>query len=1008
MSSEISEVKATTLVSVIIHGANNFGRELAKTLTEQGSKVIVIDVFDKESKDHIQELKKNPNVDFVEFDGMDQLFSTLPRFDYLFYLQFTAITDGQQYSSKDFLDESNKLEKSLKVALKHKAKASIVTSLEKNKRLVEITQMEDGKPKPYSDLEIQRYTETITAEHYDKSGLNVRIIRMGSLLGNSLFGYGDPLLRQILLDAVNSDKITIKGEGLDYHYLIDVEDAVYGLLRLTFDNQTSGEVITLSYPKPLTTLSIAYKLLELDTEAKRIHFDQDSDTFVYQSQYTPAPNAEQYGWKPKHTIEQTFITTLKSLYSYNNKAWEVKKDTESKQGEKSAFSIVQNVKTPFGNIVDKIVSPIRSVLSKLPTSKKDGESGSSVRKISKKDLAIFFVVLVFMLLISFFLITPLANITYGSYRTYQLSKTAYADLQSFDLTSAASKFAEADTQIDRIKTGVSRLSWLFTITGRSELGKDTEIMVFAADYAMKGAEDMAVSLSPLAQYFEEFQPALSFGSDGNPTTTTEYRTYLQELRENRNLLIRASESLRFASAQIETITVENFPSRLQPFITELKANNREVSKLIEPFKETVYFLPEMLGVDERQRYLILLQNPGEIRSTGGWLSSYAIIGIEGGQIRQLDVSDIYDLEGLLVIQGKEYEAPQSMQNALDIKNWSMSLSNWDPDFPTASKDASFFIREAGKAFEIDGVIAMDTNVISMLLEQWGEVKVGEEQVSVTADNLQTKLIEIHNEFEPGSQRKSTFIADLANASITKILTEKDSYPIVADVLYDSLIKKHLLVNLSNSDANLFFSSQGWGGAITNAHLATPVPVEWNWGSNKANLYLEETTDLTMRFVDEDTIRYTYLLSVKNNSTTNTYPEGDYRNYHRILVPEEADLVTSEGFDQTPDEYLEGGKKVFGGFFTVASGSTNQLQLIYELKREEGGYFPLDTSGNSLSLDLLIYKQPGLAPGTYKLSIEYPDTWAVVETSDLNRGVNELTSQFTQERDLSLPLMWEYK
>jgi hypothetical protein len=122
-------------------------------------------------------------------------------------------------------------------------------------------------------------------------------------------------------------------------------------------------------------------------------------------------------------------------------------------------------------------------------------------------------------------------------------------------------------------------------------------------------------------------------------------------------------------------------------------NQRYISSLNTTTQTLEYshFLPDVLGVSERQRYLILLQNESELRSTGGWLTSYGIVGVEGGQIRELFVDDIYNADGALKIQGKTYTAPKSMQQALGITTWPFSLINWYPDLTETEVSADHLL-----------------------------------------------------------------------------------------------------------------------------------------------------------------------------------------------------------------------------------------------------------------------------------------------------------------------------
>jgi hypothetical protein len=77
-------------------------------------------------------------------------------------------------------------------------------------------------------------------------------------------------------------------------------------------------------------------------------------------------------------------------------------------------------------------------------------------------------------------------------------------------------------------------------------------------------------------------------------------------------------------------------------------------------KKYLSFYQNYLVLNQRRRYLILFQDNGEIRSTGGWISDYAIVAIENGQIRELFVDDVYNAQALLKLKGKTYKTPQPL------------------------------------------------------------------------------------------------------------------------------------------------------------------------------------------------------------------------------------------------------------------------------------------------------------------------------------------------------------
>lgn len=69
--------------------------------------------------------------------------------------------------------------------------------------------------------------------------------------------------------------------------------------------------------------------------------------------------------------------------------------------------------------------------------------------------------------------------------------------------------------------------------------------------------------------------------------------------------------------------------------------------MLEHANELVAQLDMILGFDEPQRYLVLLQNNNEIRPTGGFPGSYAALTIDKGKITDFKVDDVYNPDGLL-------------------------------------------------------------------------------------------------------------------------------------------------------------------------------------------------------------------------------------------------------------------------------------------------------------------------------------------------------------------------
>ncbi len=993
-NSKLDKIKAQTPVSLLVHGGNRTGYLITKTLIEQGCHVIIIDNYNSQTSKYITELKGSPLVDFFEFKGLENLFKSIKRFDYIFYFLNNAL-QSKEYDSKEFIRESNYLEESLKSAKKHNAKFSLISSLRLNRELANrVNNLKMASPSPYSGMELQKYCETLAAEFRDKTNLNIRILRLGTVLGKGVLRIDHDTLHELVKDATQKPQITIKGEGLDIHNIIDEKDAVYGILKLTFSDKTRGEVVTLANKNNYTTLSIAYKLLELNTESQSIKFVENPDRdFVVQDLYVPAPHASKYGWIQQATLEETMIDQVHTYYDDISKDWNYDIGTSKKPSEN-----VKTSKTKLGRFFDKLFAPIKRIFERK-------EQKKEKKEIKPTQILKIGITTVLLVALTYFLIYPLISISLGLIFISANSRDLKESLISMSASDSEKKVVQIQNNVERMTAGLQNLRWAFTLLGKDTLYTSTTQLLSGSEYAANGAQDMLQATQPLFEYIQNFQPAVSLGSSV-PTTTREYTTYLNDIKNNSYKINEAAYKISLAEGILSQVNINAFPQIGRDKISEIRDTITSLNTTTQTFKDILTFLPDVLGVSQRQRYLILLQNESELRSTGGWLTSYGIVGVEGGQIRELFVDDIYNADGTLKVQGKTYTAPKSMQQALGITAWPFSLINWYPDLTETEVSAEPYISDLGKGNDLDGVITIDVAFIQKLLQKWGGIEVPGESELITSDNLYSKIFEMHESFTPGSTQKATFLADLANQIITKVLSmNTGELSSLAEIFEESLSEKHLQATFKNTNAYNFFNKKEWAGSLDSRYGEAPIAIDWNWGGNKANLYLAKNYNLNINIKDANTIDFTYSITTENTSKTTTYPEGDYTNYQRIYIPANATLLSASGFENnTFNTIKESGFKVVGGWFNVPIQTTKTLEISYRLSRDSST-FPLELEEKNIFLDLNIFKQAGEKAHAYKLDISYPKEWNVESSGNLNSIENQLSGRFELATNQSFNIIW---
>ncbi|TSC63454.1 MAG: Uncharacterized protein G01um101493_432 [Microgenomates group bacterium Gr01-1014_93] len=113
-------------------------------------------------------------------------------------------------------------------------------------------------------------------------------------------------------------------------------------------------------------------------------------------------------------------------------------------------------------------------------------------------------------------------------------------------------------------------------------------------------------------------------------------------------------------------------------------------------KDALEIAPSALGLNGPKNYLLLFQNDKEIRPTGGFITAFAFLKIDKGQITTSVSDDIYRLDERLLATCESKICPLKPPSPIirylpEVSGqarqaWSMRDSNISPDIPTSAKE----------------------------------------------------------------------------------------------------------------------------------------------------------------------------------------------------------------------------------------------------------------------------------------------------------------------------------
>ena len=362
-------------------------------------------------------------------------------------------------------------------------------------------------------------------------------------------------------------------------------------------------------------------------------------------------------------------------------------------------------------------------------------------------------------------------------------------------------------------------------------------------------------------------------------------------------------------------------------------------------------------LNKESKWLILLQNDNELRATGGFMGSYALLSINRGKIIDISIEDIYDADGQFT---GYFPPPAGIKEYLSSGNGlRLPDANWHPDFPTSAQQILGYFA-LGNRQEIIGVIAITNSVIRELLTITGPIPLPDYQTSLTADTIDSVLQNRPQPFFPGSIQKKHLLSQAKNQLLVALskMTVKD-WQSVFTILNEQVAQKNILLASANDAVNTVLENNHLNGklSISNQNQDLVEIVESNVGINKSNQWQHRAVSVDLTKPKRITITINYSNQSPNSITID---QSRYANYLRFVTNQSwiVESVTINNVNKTQEWNQDDITTIDGHTFQQLGGL-----LVIE---------PRTTATISVSFlreanqRLLLIKQPGLPETLYTI------------------------------------------
>jgi hypothetical protein len=615
---------------------------------------------------------------------------------------------------------------------------------------------------------------------------------------------------------------------------------------------------------------------------------------------------------------------------------------------------------------------------KIERKKEDSTIFMTVKKKTniKFPLKLIVILLIFLVAIGAFIVMP-------AYATYKTGMKTYTQAKLIATAMKQQNVALASEELDKTKQYLSETRKSFDKMFYLRFIPLANFYYNDADHALRAADKGLSTTTIVIDSLKPYADVLGLKGSGSFVTGSaedRIKTAVMTMGKITPQIDTIADSLSLVQKEVDAISPSHYPEIIfgkkpKTQLTQIRELTDQSVELVNQARPLIKVLPSLLGESEQKKYLVLFQNDKELRSTGGFITAYSIMAIDKGKLIPETSEDIYTLDN--TISNKPVAPEPILKYLPKVSVLNLRDSNISPDYVKSMETFLQLYNKAGARVPIDGIIAIDTNVLVSTIKILDDQVTASGLTFTTQNDARCDCPQVIYALEDNISRPVNYvkterkglIGSLINAIMVKALSS--SPKIYWGPLFQTMLmqtnQKHILFYLFDKEAQKGIEAMNAGGRIQSFEGDYLHINDTNFGGQKSNLFTSEAVQSDYSIDKDGSIQKTITITYRNDfPPSNCNLEAGQlclnavlRNWLRIYVPEGSQLIESKGSQVKMSTYNELGKTVFEGFLTVRPLGQSKFAITYKL--------PFKLSSGS-PLPVLIQKQPGTDGNDYTVSV----------------------------------------
>ncbi len=569
------------------------------------------------------------------------------------------------------------------------------------------------------------------------------------------------------------------------------------------------------------------------------------------------------------------------------------------------------------------------------------------QKVAAGALAVLLVFLVVGGIVGFYTYTVVKQLQAEGAEIKLAGTTAYTDFKTQNLPGTKEQLLLVQEKLKTTRQTYGKLAFYNVIPIAHSYYQDGIHGLNAADAGISAALKTDAAVEPYAD-------VLGFEGQGTftgGTTEDRLKVILQTLQKITPQLDNIATDLETMKTELAYIDEKRYPESIKgiparSYVVQAHEVSAGAANALTEFRPVLEQLPAVAGSNGRKKYFIMFQNDKELRPSGGFMTGYALIYVENGKVTPDKSDDIYTLDQQFK---QKLPIPPELGKYLTTETrWNLRDMNIYPDFKQSMSTFDQYYRTLPDgAKDIDGIIAVDTQVLTDLVKVLGPVEVpgfgtfsAEKSAGCDCAQIIGALSEITDRPTPYARtdRKGILGPMMRNILTKAYGAPKTEWPTLFETAWQNIQGRHVQFYFFDQNAQ---SAAEVAGAAGRMQLDPKAPdflavVDANLGGAKSNLYVTNNIEQTVSAPKDGVITKKVTLTYKNNHAgSNCNLEAGLLclnapmpDWNRLYLPKGAKLISSNGYKSDAKQYDVGDFTVIDGQFTLQPNSQAKVVIEY--------------------------------------------------------------------------------